>query len=212
MKLIIEHLDEPLNFLAEEVNGKKSYFIEGVFAQAGVKNRNGRIYPKNIMESAVAVYEQDFISKGRAVGELDHPTSPSVNLKNASHVIESLTFSGNDVIGKAKILENTPNGAIAKSLLESGIKLGVSTRGMGNLNNQSIIEKFVLNTVDIVHDPSAPTAFVNGIMEGVEWGMDDDGVIVQRNLDKIEENINKTNDTILKNNLYKNIDAFVRSL
>ena len=171
MKLIAEYTEEQLEVLTEEKNGKKHYAIEGVFMSAEQKNRNGRIYPRNVMEGAVSKYVNEQVAKGRAVGELNHPEGPTVNLDKVSHKIESLDWSGNDVVGKATILE-TPMGQIVKGLLDGGVKLGVSTRGMGSLarSNDAMIVKddFLLNAVDIVQDPSAPSAFVNGVMEGVE--------------------------------------------
>ncbi len=153
-------------------NGEKSYVIEGIFAQADKKNRNGRIYPKPIMESAVGKYVTEQVSKKRAVGELNHPEGPTVNLDKVSHLITNLKMEGNNVVGKAQILD-TPMGKIVQGLLSGGVRLGVSTRGMGSLETKNganyVKEDFILSTVDIVQDPSAPDAFVNGIMEGVDW-------------------------------------------
>ena len=153
-------------------NGDKSYVIEGIFAQADKKNRNGRIYPKPIMESAVGKYVTEQVSKKRAVGELNHPEGPTVNLDKVSHLITNLKMEGNNVVGKAQILD-TPMGKIVQGLLSGGVRLGVSTRGMGSLETRNganyVKEDFILSTVDIVQDPSAPDAFVNGIMEGVDW-------------------------------------------
>ena len=173
MKLIAEFNESNIQCLVEKKeNGEKSYVIEGVFAQAEQKNRNGRIYPKKTMEKAVAKYVEEQVSKNRAVGELNHPEGPTVNLDKVSHLITDLHFEGNDVIGKASILD-TPMGKIVKGLLEGGVNLGVSTRGMGSLEQRGgamyVKDDFTLSTVDIVQDPSAPNAFVNGIMEGVEW-------------------------------------------
>jgi hypothetical protein len=173
MKLIAEFNEHNVQCLVEKnESGEKSYVIEGVFAQAEQKNRNGRIYPKKAMERAVNKYVEEQVSKNRAVGELNHPEGPTVNLDKVSHLITDLHFEGNDVIGKASILD-TPMGKIVKGLLEGGVNLGVSTRGMGSLEQRGgatyVGEDFVLSTVDIVQDPSAPNAFVNGIMEGVDW-------------------------------------------
>ena len=159
MKLIAEYVDQDLACIVEKNEaGDKSYVIEGVFAQAEQKNRNGRIYPKAIMESAVNKYVKEQVAQKRAVGELNHPEGPTVNLDKVSHLITDLKFEGNDVIGKASILD-TPNGKIVKGLLDGGVKLGVSTRGMGSLENRGSVmyvkEDFLLNTVDIVQDPSA---------------------------------------------------------
>jgi len=173
MKLISEFNEHNVQCIVEKnEKGEKSYIIEGVFAQAEQKNRNGRVYPKKTMENAVAKYVDEQVSKNRAVGELNHPEGPTVNLDKVSHLITDLRWEGNDVVGKASILD-TPMGQIVKGLLEGGVNLGVSTRGMGSLESRGGVNyvgnDFTLSTVDIVQDPSAPNAFVNGIMEGVEW-------------------------------------------
>ena len=173
MKLISEYNESDVQCIVEKKeDGEKKYVIEGVFAQADQKNRNGRVYPKPIMERAVGKYVDEQVSKKRAVGELNHPEGPTVNLDKVSHLITDLKFEGNNVVGKAQILD-TPMGKIVKGLLEGGVQLGVSTRGMGSLENRNgvayVKEDFILSTVDIVQDPSAPDAFVNGIMEGVDW-------------------------------------------
>ncbi|MEK9699466.1 MAG: hypothetical protein VW270_27050, partial [Candidatus Poseidoniales archaeon] len=167
MKLITEYHENDLTCLVEKnESGEKSYMIEGIFAQAEQKNRNGRVYPRPIMEKAVKTYVDTQVNKKRAVGELNHPEGPTVNLDKVSHLITDLRFEGNDVVGKAQILD-TPMGKIVKGLLDGGVQLGVSTRGMGSLEQKNgtmyVREDFILNTVDIVQDPSAPAAFVNGI-------------------------------------------------
>ena len=193
MKLIAEFTDQHLEALTEAKDGKKKYIIEGIFAQADKKNRNGRIYPKPIMEKAIGKYNDEQVSKGRAVGELNHPEGPTVNLDKVSHKIENLEFKGNDVMGKATILE-TPMGKIVEGLLEGGVGLGVSTRGMGSLVQQNgamiVKDDFLLNAIDIVQDPSAPGAFVNGIMEGVEWVWNN-GIIEAQTVEKMETEIKK---------------------
>ena len=193
MKLIAEYTEDNLEILTEEKNGKKTYAIEGIFMQAEAKNRNGRIYPKGVMESAVSKYNIDQVQKGRAVGELNHPEGPTVNLDKVSHKIENLDWQGNDVVGKATILE-TPMGQIVKGLLDGGVKLGVSTRGMGSLQRGQdamiVKDDFLLNAVDIVQDPSAPSAFVNGVMEGVEWVWNN-GMIEAQTIEKMETEIKK---------------------
>ena len=195
MKLISEYTESNIEFIVEDKeNGKgKKYIIEGIFAQANTKNRNGRIYPTEVMESAVGKYVNDQVSKGRAVGELNHPEGPTVNLDKVSHKIENLEMKGNDVVGRATILE-TPMGQIVKGLLDGGVKLGVSTRGMGSLENRGtamvVKPDFLLNAVDIVQDPSAPSAFVNGVMEGVEWVWNN-GIIEAQAIEKIETEIKK---------------------
>ena len=174
MKLISEEI-ESVNFITEEKGGKKSHFIEGVFLQSDIKNRNGRMYPMNTLSREVGRYNESFIKKGRALGELGHPDGPTVNLDRVSHKIISLKQEGKNFIGKAKILE-TPMGKIASSLLSEGVKLGVSSRGLGSIERRGNInivkDDFMLSTAaDIVADPSAPDAFVEGIMEGKEWVM-----------------------------------------
>ncbi len=194
MKLISEYTEDQLEFITEaNEKGGKTYAIEGVFMSAEQKNRNGRIYPRDVMESAVDKYVGEQVSKGRAVGELNHPEGPTVNLDKVSHKIENLDWKGNDVVGKATILE-TPMGQIVKGLLDGGVKLGVSTRGMGSLENRGnamvVKPDFLLNAVDIVQDPSAPSAFVNGVMEGVEWVWNN-GIIEAQAIEKIETEIKK---------------------
>jgi len=194
MKLIAEYTDQNLEVLTEaKEGGGKKYSIEGVFAQAEQKNRNGRVYPMPVMEKAVGKYVDEQVSKGRAVGELNHPDGPTVNLDKVSHKIESLNFKGNDVVGKATILE-TPMGQIVKGLLDGGVRVGVSTRGMGSLqrggSGMVVGPDFMLNAVDIVQDPSAPNAFVNGIMEGVEWVWNN-GIIEAQTIERMETEIKK---------------------
>ena len=195
MKLISEFTENNLEFITEQdkKTGKKSYKIQGIFAQAEKKNRNGRIYPMPIMEKALSKYNDEQVSKGRAVGELNHPEGPTVNLDRVSHKIVKLEFDGNDVVGKASILE-TPMGQVVKGLLDGGVTFGVSTRGMGSLKNNGnamvVNSDYILNAVDIVQDPSAPSAFVNGIMEGVEWVWNN-GIIEARTVERMETEIKK---------------------
>lgn len=172
MKLITEEI-ESVKFITESKNGKKSLHIEGIFLQGDIKNRNGRMYPMETLQKEVARYNENYIQKGRALGELGHPDGPTVNLDRVSHMITSLKEDGTNYIGKAKILD-TPMGKIASSLIGEGVKLGVSSRGVGSLIEKNgvrvVNDDFMLATAaDIVADPSAPDAFVNGIMEGVEW-------------------------------------------
>jgi len=194
MKLIAEYNEQNIECIVEaKEDGTKNHFIEGVFMQSEAKNRNGRIYPKAIMEGAVDKYVTEQVSQNRAVGELNHPEGPTVNLDKVSHKITELSWKGNDVVGKAQVLD-TPMGNIVKGLLEGGVQLGVSTRGMGSLEEKNGImfvkDDFVLNTVDIVQDPSAPTAFVNGIMEGVEWVWNN-GIIEPQVIEQMETEIKK---------------------
>ena len=192
MKLISEYHDSNLQVITEaKKDGKKEYVIEGVFMQADKKNRNGRIYEKSILEGAVNRYVKEQVSTGRAVGELNHPAGPGINLDKVSHKITELRFEGTDVIGKASILK-TPMGKIVEGLLEGGVKLGVSSRGMGSLEQKQgvmrVKDDFILATVDIVQDPSAPEAFVNGIMEGVDWVWDN-GILKAQEIEIIETEI-----------------------
>ena len=195
MKLISEYAENKLDFLVEEdkKTGKKNYAIQGIFAQAETKNRNGRIYPMPIMEKALGKYVDTQVSKGRAVGELNHPEGPTVNLDRVSHKIDDLHFEGNNVVGKASILD-TPMGQVVKGLLDGGVTFGVSTRGMGSLKNNGnamiVNDDYILNAVDIVQDPSAPGAFVNGIMEGVEW-IWNNGIIEAQTIEQMETEIKK---------------------
>ena len=194
MKLIAEYIDSDLDVIVEKTNGKKSLAIEGVFMQADQKNRNGRVYEKEVLEGAVNKYIKEQVETGRAVGELNHPDGPTINLDRVSHKITELRWDGNDVVGKASILQ-TPMGKIVEGLLEGGVKLGVSSRGMGTLVNKSGVQHvggdFMLSTVDIVQDPSAPEAFVNGIMEGVDWVWNN-GVLVAQEIESIETEIKES--------------------
>ena len=193
MKLIREEI-ESVEFLVEQKNGKKSMYIEGVFLQGNIKNRNGRMYPMETLRREVGRYSENHIQSGRALGELGHPEGPTVNLDRVSHKIVSLKESGSNFIGKAKIL-NTPMGKIASSLIEEGVKLGVSSRGVGSLQQTKegfavVGEDFMLATAaDIVADPSAPDAFVSGIMEGKDWVWDG-GILRERFAEKTYKHIN----------------------
>ncbi len=188
MKLITE-LNESVQFLKEEKDGKPQYFIEGVFIQGEKKNKNGRVYPVEILEKEVAKYCENLVAKNRAFGELGHPEGPTINLDKVSHMIVEIKQDGPNFIGKAKIMD-TPNGKIVKTLIDEGATLGVSTRGMGSLKSrgefQEVQSDFSLATAaDIVADPSAPDAFVNGIMEGVEWVWDN-GILKASTIERYE--------------------------
>ena len=193
MKLIREEI-ESVEVIVEQRNGQKNLFIEGIFLQGDIKNRNGRMYPCETLAREVGRYNEQFICKGRALGELGHPDGPSINLDRVSHKITSLYQEGSNFIGRAQIL-STPMGNIAKSLLDEGVKLGVSSRGMGSLredrNGIKVVgEDFMLATAaDIVADPSAPDAFVNGIMEGKEWVWDG-GILREKLAEKTYKQIN----------------------
>ena len=196
MKLIKEHT-ETVNYLIEEdkETGKKNYNIEGVFLQADIKNRNGRLYPTDILDKEVKRYVKENVKKNRAYGELGHPDSPTINLDRVSHMIKDLKLEGKNFVGKAKIMD-TPYGKIVKSLIDEGASLGVSSRGMGSLkttkDGSSEVQKdFMLATAaDIVADPSAPDAFVRGVMEGKEW-MFVDGKFVEQDIDAVKSSITK---------------------
>jgi hypothetical protein len=193
MKLIREEI-ESVEFIVEQKNGKKSLYIEGVFLQGDIKNRNGRLYPMDVLRREVARYNENHIVSGRALGELGHPDGPTVNLDRVSHKIISLRESGSNFVGKAKIL-STPMGKIAESLINEGVKLGVSSRGIGSLRLTReginvVGEDFMLATAaDIVADPSAPDAFVEGIMEGKEWVWDG-GILREKLAHKTYKTIN----------------------
>ena len=189
MKLITE-LNESVQFLKENKDGKPQYYIEGIFIQAEKKNKNGRVYPKEILQKEVSKYCAELVEKKRAFGELGHPDGPTINLDRVSHMIVELNEDGDNYIGVAKIMD-TPNGKIVKALIDEGASLGVSTRGMGSLKSrgdfQEVQEDFSLATAaDIVADPSAPDAFVNGIMEGVEWVWDN-GILKASTIERYEE-------------------------
>lgn len=200
MKLIVEHLEQELSYLTEaDKNGKKNVFIEGVFMQADKLNKNKRIYPKEVLQKATEKYIKEQVKTGRAVGELNHPEGPSINLDKVSHRITELKFEGNNVVGKALVLD-TPMGNIVKGLVDGGVKLGVSSRGMGTVENKNgqtfVKDDFVLSTVDIVQDPSAPQAFVNGIMEGVEW-IYENGLLKPQQIERYETEIRKASSSEL---------------
>jgi len=192
MKLIREEIQDA-NFLVEEKGDKKNYFIEGVFMQSDLKNRNGRVYPKSVMETEVKRYTKENIDRKRAFGELGHPDGPTINLERVSHMITELSMDGSNVMGKAKIMD-TPYGKIVKNLMDEGATLGVSSRGMGSLKAgakgaQEVQGDFYLATAaDIVADPSAPDAFVSGIMENKEW-IWDNGIIKEVNIERYKREI-----------------------
>jgi len=214
MKLIKEVAQE-LNYLVEDKQGGgKNVFIEGIFAQADTKNKNKRIYGKSIMEREVNKYKE-LIEQKRSLGELGHPDNPSINLHQVSHLITSLHMEGNNVIGRAKILE-TPMGIIAKNLIENGVQLGVSTRGLGSLKMNSegvneVQDDFHLATVDIVADPSAPDAFVQGIMESAEWILEN-GVWTAVHVETAQKQIRKASSKNLEEEKLKIFEQFLSHL
>ena len=210
MKLITE-MTEDVRLVTEDKDGKKNYYIEGIFMQAEQKNRNGRVYPMGILEREVKRYCQDLVEKKRALGELNHPQGPTVNLDRVSHMITELHFRGNDCYGKAKVLE-TPMGKIVKSLIDEGAQLGVSSRGMGSLKDvggiNEVQQDFMLSAVDVVADPSAPGAFVNGIMEGAEWVWDN-GILREKTIADYKSEIQKASKRELEEKMLNVFNKFM---
>ena len=213
MKLITETIEE-VAYLTENTNGEKQHFIEGVFMQAEQKNKNGRVYPKPILVKEAQRYVTEYVNKNRALGELNHPTGPSVNLDRVSHKVTWLYENNNDFYGKAKILD-TPCGQIVKNLMSEGVKLGVSTRGMGSLEKRGgvnvVKEDFMLAAIDIVADPSAPNAFVNGIMEGREW-IWDNGILKEQQIAEYHNSLKKTPSRKLQAESIKLFADFLRKI
>jgi len=201
MLLFTEHTEDNIQTLTEDAGGgKKNYYIRGIFMQSEQVNKNGRIYPAAIMEREVEKYNNDYIKTNRSLGEMGHPQGPSLNLDRISHLIKEMKMDGNTVYGKAKILD-TPYGNIVKNLIDEGVRLGVSSRGMGSLKQvngiNEVQDDFSLATVDIVADPSAPNAFVNGIMEGKEWVWNN-GVLAERHITSYKNTIKKASSRELE--------------
>ena len=214
MKLISEEVASA-EYLIEEKNGKKEYKIKGVFLQSNIKNRNGRVYPREILVREVNRYTKEFINKNRAFGELGHPDGPTVNLERVCHMVKSLTPEGDNFIGEAKIMD-TPYGKIVKGLIDEGAQLGVSSRGMGSIINRNGInfvkDDFYLATAaDIVADPSAPDAFVEGIMESREW-IWDNGVLKQVDIESWKKQIQEAKRTVLEEKKLKVFKSFLTKL
>ena len=214
MKLISEEITSA-EMLVEETNGKKDYKIKGVFLQSNIKNRNGRIYPKEILVKEVNRYNKEFINKKRAFGELGHPDGPTVNLERVSHMITKLYPDGDNFIGEAKVM-NTPYGKIVKGLIDEGAQLGVSSRGMGSLVNRGqgnvVKDDFYLATAaDIVADPSAPDAFVEGIMEGKEWVWEN-GVLIEKDVEAWRMEIYKAKKRELEEKKLKVFESMLKKL
>lgn len=214
MKLITE-LNESVQYITEEKDGKKTLFIEGPFLVTERQNRNGRIYKEETMRKEVQRYHEQYISKNRAFGELGHPDTPSINLDRVSHLIVNLRQEGNDWIGKAKILD-TPMGSIARNLIEGGAQLGVSSRGMGSLktiNGVNIVQDdfYLATAADIVADPSAPGAFVQGIMEGKEW-MLVDGVWTEMHYDQAKSAIRRASPAEIEKVSLQIFENFLKKL
>ena len=214
MKLITETIED-VKILTEEKNGKKLLYIEGVFLQSELKNRNGRMYPFSVLEREVQRYNEEYVKTKRALGELGHPDGPTINLDRVSHRITDLHAEGNNFIGKAQILD-TPMGNIAKNLLGEGVQLGVSSRGMGSIQKKEdcnvVADDFMLTTAaDIVADPSAPDAFVNGIMEGREWVWDN-GILKESKVDKYQRYIDGASRRELEERTLKVFEDFLGKL
>ena len=215
MKLITEKIEDAKIVITEGKNGKRNTFIEGVFLQAEICNRNGRMYPMRTMEREVQKYNENYVKTGRALGELGHPDGPTINLDRASHLITSLQREGNNFVGKARLLE-TPMGKIAKQLLDEGVKLGVSSRGLGSIKEENGVkvvgEDFMLATAaDIVADPSAPDAFVNGIMEGKEWVWAN-GSVAESDIDQIKKRIDNAAASQLTERKISAFSDFLKNL
>ena len=220
MKLISEQWSDEVNYLVEEdpKTGKKHAYIEGVMLQTEVKNKNDRIYPKEVMQKEVKRYNKEYVDQNRAYGELGHPEGPTINLERTSHLITSLKEDGNNFVGKAKIL-STPMGEIVKNLLDDGARLGVSSRGMGSLKAsnakggvQMVQSDFQLATAaDIVADPSAPDAFVDGVMEGVEW-IWDNGVIKAQKIEEYKHSIQRAKTQKLQEVKLNVFNDFLKNL
>ncbi len=214
MKLITEEVSDA-KYIVEEVNGKKQYKIKGVFLQADIKNRNGRVYPKEILQKEVSRYNREFVNKRRAFGELGHPDGPVVNLERVSHMITDLHPDGSNFVGEAKIMD-TPYGKIVKGLINEGAQLGVSSRGMGSLVNRGGINEvgrdfYLATAADIVADPSAPDAFVEGIMENKEW-IWDNGVIKERDIEEYKQYIQEAKRLKLAEAKAKVFKSFIEKL
>jgi len=213
MKLITEHTNE-IEYLTEG-KGKEQY-IKGIFMQSDIKNQNGRVYPHAVLQKEVKNFNTKYVNEGRALGELGHPMGPVINLDRVSHVIKELKEDGTNFIGKAKVMD-TPNGKIVKNFISEGVKLGVSSRGMGSLKTNKktgvneVQKDFVLSTVDIVADPSAPDAFVNGIMEGKEWVWEN-GVIKEQDIDAMKKTIMKAKMKELEQKKLEVFHKFLQNL
>ena len=198
--LLITEVNDNVNLVTEEVNGEKQYHIDGIFMQAEQKNRNGRVYPKKTLMKEVQRYNNEYVKTNRAMGELGHPDGPQLNLERVSHLIKELGVDGNDIYGRAKILD-TPYGKIVKDLVKEGVKIGVSSRGVGSLKQvngvNEVQEDFNLAAVDIVADPSAPDAFVEGIMEGKEWVWEN-GILTARRIESYKKQIKSASKSNLE--------------
>lgn len=225
MKLISEYTEDCEIITEAAENGKKTHFIEGIFMQGDIKNRNGRIYPCNTLENEMKRYENDFIKTKRALGELGHPDGPTINGDRVSHLITEMKRDGNNFYGKAKIL-STPMGEIVKTFIDEGVKIGVSTRGLGSVKQlkdgvMQVQDDFHLSTVDIVTDPSAPDAFVNGIMENKEyyydiasssWRAQEIADVIDDIREEVERKVNRVVRKIDEGTATRMFETFIQSL
>ena len=214
MKLISEEV-QSAEYLIEETNGKKDYKIRGIFLQSDVKNRNGRVYPREVLVREVNRYNKDFVERKRAFGELGHPDGPTINLERVSHMITKLTSNGKDFIGEAKIM-NTPYGKIVKGLIDEGAQMGVSSRGIGSIMNRNgvnyVKDDFYLATAaDIVADPSAPDAFVEGIMEAKEWVWEN-GILKEKDIEAWKHQVRNAKQRALEEVKLKVFESFLKKL
>ena len=214
MKLITETLEDVENIVESNESGGKNYFIKGVMMESNTLNRNGRMYDKQILIKETLRYTVEYVDKKRALGELNHPSGPTVNLDRVSHLILNLNESGNQIQGKAKVLD-TPMGKIVKNLIDEGARLGVSSRGMGSLEKRNGInyvkEDFTLSAIDIVADPSAPNAFVNGILEGKEW-IWNNGFLQEKEIAKYDKELKRSSKKKLEENAIKLFSHFLRNI
>lgn len=216
MKLFTELVEDVKYLVEDKGNGKKDYFIEGIFLQGDIKNRNGRVYKSDVLDKEIKRYNEEYVKQNRAFGELGHPSGPTINLERVSHLIKSIDRDGSNFIGKAKIMD-TPYGNIVKNLMSEGAKLGVSSRGMGSLkqNNEGVMEVqddfFLATAADIVADPSAPDAFVRGIMEGVEWVWDN-GILKAQQIEEMKREIQRTPSRRLEEAKLNAFKQFIQSL
>jgi len=214
MKLITETIEDIQTIVESNEAGGKNYFIKGVMMEAGVVNRNKRLYNEDVLKKETKRYISEYVDKNRALGELNHPSGPTVNLDRVSHMICNLAESGRQIMGKAKIID-TPMGKIVKSLIDEGAQLGVSSRGMGSLKSQNgvnvVQNDFTLAAIDIVADPSAPNAFVNGILEGKEW-IWNNGFLVEKEIANYEKQLKKTSRKKLEENAIRLFSDFLRRI
>jgi len=214
MKLITETIEDVENIVESNESGGKNYFIKGVMMESNTLNRNGRMYDKQILIKETLRYTVEYVDKKRALGELNHPSGPTVNLDRVSHLILNLNESGNQIQGKAKVLD-TPMGKIVKNLIDEGARLGVSSRGMGSLEKRNGInyvkEDFTLSAIDIVADPSAPNAFVNGILEGKEW-IWNNGFLQEKEIAKYDKELKRSSKKKLEENAIKLFSHFLRNI